>query len=224
MGSVQGRSFQTITTKRPWYKQPGAIIALAIFVFLGGVAWYLLKGPEETLLARVKAYDGISPVCAYALGWRGIKSDATRDAFEQILATGATDKPAPEDVRRACAYALGMTRQQHVVTYLIDALKKDPNLAVRCAAARALGKTGEPMACEPLMAALGDGDADMREAAAWACKDLNNKTAIDPLIDHVEDGSPVVRRAAHEALVALSGTTFDGIDEKKSWQKWRETH
>ncbi len=224
MGSVQGRSFQTISTKRPWWKQPGTIVALAVFVFLGIAAGFLVKGPEESLLARVKASDAISPVCAYALGWRGIKNDTTRDAFEQILATGPTEKAAPEDVRRACAYALGMTKQAHVALYLIDALKKDPSLPVRCTAARALGKTGEPMACEPLMAALGDGDSEMREAAANGCKDLNNKSAIDPLIERVEDGNPSVRRAVHEALVALSGTVFDGVDEKKSWQKWRETH
>ena len=224
MGSVQGRGFETIKTRRPWWKQPGTLAALALFVFLGAVAWFLLKGPEEKLLVRVQAYDGISPYCAYALGWRGIKNDATRDAFEQILATGPTDKAAPEDVRRACAYALGMTRQQHVVLYLIDALKKDPSLPVKCAATRALGKTGEPIALEPVMAALGAGDDGLREAAAYACKDLNNKSAIDPLIERVEDGNPAVRRAVHEALVSLSGTMFDGIDEKKSWQKWRETH
>jgi len=74
------------------------------------------------------------------------------------------------------------------------------------------------------MAAVSDGDADVREAAAQGCEYLGDKRAIDPLIDRLEDSVPAVRRACHVALVALTGTSFDGIDEKKQWRNWRETH
>lgn len=217
-------SFQTIKTKKPWWQRPSSLAALAVFVALGAVVGFLLKGNEETLLGRVKAADAISPVCAYALGWRGIKDDRTRDEMERILATGITDKPAPEDLRRACAYALGMTQQKHPVLVLVDALQKDPSIPVRCAAARALGKTHEPQACDALMPALGDNEAAVREAAAEGCGVLGDKRAIDPLIERIEDARPEVRRACHQALVTLSGTSFDGIDEKKQWQQWREKH
>jgi HEAT repeat protein len=215
-------SFQTIRTKRPWYRNPVAILATALFVVLGAGVGFLLKGDEATLLGRVKSSDAVSPVCAYALGWRGIQKDATRDTFEQLLASGTTETKAPEEVRRACAWSLGRVKQRHSVLYLIDALEKDPSVPVRCAAARALGVSGEPEGCQPLMLAVNDGEGDVREAAADGCGRLGDKRAIDPLIDRLEDSLPAVRRACHEALVSLTGTSFDGTEEKLHWRRWRE--
>lgn len=219
-----GKSFETIKTQSPWYKKPGSVGSLALFIVLGSIIAFLLKGNEATLLGRVKANDPVSAVCAYAIGWRGLKNDATRNDFEQILASGTTETPAPEEVRRACAYALGMSKQAHAAHYLLDALQKDPSVPVRCAAARALGRTQEPIGAEPLMLALADGEGAVRVAAAEGCEYMGDKRAIDKLIDHIEDSLPEVRRACHAALVSLTGTSFDGIDEKREWRKWRETH
>ncbi len=217
-------SFKTIKHETPWYKKPGTLAAVGVFVVLGAAALFFLKGSESMLRGRVQAYDALSPACAAAIGWRGLKEDATRDAFEAILASGHGDKPAPEDVRRACAYALGRSKQAHVVPFLIDALQKDPSLPVRCAAARAIGHTMEPLGSEPLMAALKDHEGDLRVAAAEGCAEMGDKRAIDPLIDRLDEALPEVRRACHDALVKLTGTSFQGIDEKKEWQKWRQTH
>ncbi|MEZ0228228.1 MAG: HEAT repeat domain-containing protein [Planctomycetota bacterium] len=216
--------FQTIKTQAPWYKKPGSLAALGVFVVLGAIAFFLLKGSEATLRGRVQAYDAISPVCAAAIGWRGLKEDATRDAFEQILATGLTDKPAPEEVRRACAYALGRAKQAHSTPYLVDALQKDPSTTVRCAAARAIGHSQEPLGAEALMAALNEHEGALRVAAAEGCSEMGDKRAIDPLIVRLDEALPEVRRACHDALVKLTGTSFEGIDEKKEWQKWRAKH
>jgi hypothetical protein len=222
---MQGKpSFQTIKTKRPWYRNPGALVATAIIVLLAAVAGFLMKGDEATLLARVKAGDAISPVCAYALGFRGIRSDATRDAFEQILASGLSDKPAPEQVRCACAWSLGRMRQKHSVLYLVDALDKDKekSIAVRCAAARALGVSGEPEGRDPLIAAVADGEGDVRAAAAEGCGNLGDQGAVDALIDRLDDTLPDVRRNCHDALVKITTRSFEGADEKAQWRRWRE--
>jgi HEAT repeat protein len=218
--------FKTIQSERPWYKKTGSIFSIGVFVVLGAVTAFLLKGSESALVGRVKAYDVTSPVCAWAIGWRGLKEDATRNTFEEILATGHSEKekPAPEQVRRACAYALGMSKQAHAAPYLIDALQNDPSIPVRCTVVRALAKTQEPIGAEPLWAAMAHQEGDLRAAAAEACRYFGDKRSIDKLIDHLDDGLPEVRRNCHESLVILTGTMFDGTDEKREWRKWRETH
>jgi HEAT repeat protein len=215
-------SFEVIKTRAPWYKKPGSLAAIALFVVLGAVAGFLWKGDEAVLLKRVQAFDPVSPICAYALGWRGIQKEATRDAFEQILGTWASDKPAPEEVRRACAYALGMTRQKQTVDCLIDALRNDPSIPVRCAAVRAIGKVGEPVGAEWVTAAISDNEAEIRVAAAEGALYMGDKRAIDKLIDRIDDPVPEVRRACHASLVEMTGTSFDGTDEKLQWRRWRE--
>lgn len=220
--------FKTIQSERPWYKKTGAIFSVSVFVIIGAVGGFLLKGSESTLLGRVKSYDAISPVCAWAIGWRGLRDDATRDAFEEILATGNSekdkDKPAPENVRRACAYALGMAKQAHSAPVLIDALQKDPSVPVRCTVVRALAKTQEPLGAEPLWAAMAHQEGDIRAAACEAARYFADKRSIDKLIDHLDDALPEVRRNCHESLCILTGTMFEGTDEKREWRKWRETH
>ncbi|HZU98119.1 MAG TPA: HEAT repeat domain-containing protein [Planctomycetota bacterium] len=220
---MQGNaSFKTIKTRRPWYRNPGALVATAVILLLAAVVGYLMKGDEATILARVKAADAISPVCAYALGFRGIRSDATRDAFEQLLASGLTDKPAPESVRCACAWSLGRMRQKHSVMYLLDALEKEKSISVRCAAARALGTSGEPEGRDALIAAVGDGEGDVRAAAAEGCGTLGDQGAVDALIDRLDDSLPDVRRNCHDSLVKITGRSFEGVDEKAQWRRWRE--
>ena len=56
---------------------------------------------------------------------------------------------------------------------------KDKNLAVRKAAAKALGNIGDHRAVEPLIAALGDAKADVREAAAEALGAIGDLSASD---------------------------------------------
>jgi HEAT repeat protein len=214
--------FQTITTKKPWYKKPGSIFALAMFVVLGAIAGFLLKGDEKTLCDRVKAEDPISAVCAAALGFRGVKEEATRDAMEQILASGLKEKKADDNLRRACAYALGSVKSKHPLSVLVDALQKDPAVPVRCTAAVAIGKAGEADGADPLIAAVADQDAEVRAAAAEGCELMGDKRAIDKLIDKTDDPVPQVRQACHRALVKLTGQSFDGTDEKRLWRTWRE--
>ena len=117
----------------------------------------------------MQAHDALSAPAAYALGFRGVKLDPTRDALETELETAKGDKPTPEDVRRAAAYALGSVRSFQVVPHLVAALRDDPSAVVRATVCRALGRTGELGAVEPLMIALDDGDSNVRIAACDGC-------------------------------------------------------
>jgi HEAT repeat protein len=55
-------------------------------------------------------------------------------------------------------------------------------------------------AVEPLIAALKDGEPDMRKAAAGALAKIGDARAVEPLIAALKDGEPDVRKAAVGAL------------------------
>jgi HEAT repeat protein len=70
------------------------------------------------------------------------------------------------------AWALGELEQRAAVPPLVTALKERSAL-VRATAARALGELEDPAAVVPLTAALaGDGDVEVRRAAAWALGEI----------------------------------------------------
>jgi len=70
---------------------------------------------------------------------------------------------------------------QTAVAPLVAALKNDdPN--VRCGAAAALGKIGDPAAVEPIIGLLKDKEPGVRERAAVALADLKDPRAVKPLI------------------------------------------
>ena len=52
---VQGpRVFQPISSKKPFYKNPGAIAAVLVLAAIGGVAAFALKADESTLLSACR--------------------------------------------------------------------------------------------------------------------------------------------------------------------------
>jgi hypothetical protein len=77
-----------------------------------------------------------------------------------------------ERVRAMAAWALGELEQRAAVPPLVTALK-DRSALVRATATRALGELEDPAAVVPLTAALaGDGDVEVRRAAAWALGEI----------------------------------------------------
>ena len=70
-------------------------------------------------------------------------------------------------------------------------------------AANMLGGLGEARALEPLIAAVEEGDKDLRQVAAKALGQLGDVRALEPLIAALEDEDHGVQRAAAQALGEL---------------------
>src|ERR1035438_7250789 len=78
---------------------------------------------------------------------------------------------------------------------------KDANPQVRWDAAKALGRSKDPRAVDPLIAALKNtGDTPLRTEAAKALGEINDPRGIDPLIEALESSEYGVRGEAFHAL------------------------
>src|SRR5881392_2883487 len=86
-----------------------------------------------------------------------------------------------------------------VVRALIARLK-DENAGVRGAAARSLGRLGDPRAVPPLIDVLADSDGEVRSAAVEALADLGDPRAIGPIAGLLKDPVADVKRNALGAL------------------------
>jgi HEAT repeat protein len=212
--------FQAHVPRPPFYKKPGSLAAIGLLLGLVGFAVFCFKVDEKVLVTRAQALDGTSAYAAYVIGIRGVQSDATRDALENLLEKYEGEKPTPEGLRRGCAYALGSVKTPQVVSFLSDVGMKDPSPDVRATSARALGKSGSLGAAEPLNKALDDHEADVRVAAAQGCANLKDDRNVDKLIERIMDPIFEVRKACCRALVATTGQDFD-LDGA-AWKRWRE--
>jgi diguanylate cyclase (GGDEF)-like protein len=132
----------------------------------------LRKGDE---LQQMKAY--------HALRTAGVK------AVPALLS--AVEDPNP-DVRRYCAWALGIVRATDVIPKLIGRLK-DAEEDVRAVAAWALGRIGDTAAVPPLVEAIADEDTQVRAAVALSLSTLT-KGEIKPVVT----GKPEDLRAESE--------------------------
>jgi HEAT repeat protein len=86
---------------------------------------------------------------------------------------------------------------------LVKALGYQRDLDVRCDAAYALGKIGDPCAIEPLIPVLQDKDKDVHFAAAWALGTLRDPRAVGSLIASLHDWRGEIRARASGALVEV---------------------
>jgi HEAT repeat protein len=146
--------------------------------------------------------------------WAHAGEDAARDALQTL---GHPMLDLPQAVAQVAAQgawgvlirALTCTQVREVVVglgapavpALIQALE-DSDIAVRCAAAEALGAIGDPQAVPPLIKALRGWIENVRRAAAWALVKIGTP-AVPPLIRALGDSDSAVRRAAAEALGKL---------------------
>ncbi|NOQ48374.1 MAG: hypothetical protein GQ576_04440, partial [Methanococcoides sp.] len=101
---------------------------------------------------------------------------------------------------------------------------------VRAYAARALGRTGDERAVEPIIELLNDEDENVRSNVAMALGKLDDERAIEPLTKALNDNSERVRILARSAIddierqssyevIAIYGRDMDFYteDERRSW-------
>jgi len=88
-----------------------------------------------------------------------------------------------------------------IVSVLGPLLEKDPDPAVRRAAAYGLRRTGDEGAAEPLLRALSDSDNATRIHAVMGLGDLQTSAAVEPLSRLLHDRS--CAREAARALVEI---------------------
>lgn len=127
---------------------------------------------------------------------------ADRDALALVLSTSQD-----RDARRRAIEALGRLDGDGITAVLSQGLE-DTDPGVRESAARALGRTWDEGAIEPLAWAVSnDGDADVREAAARALGRLWSESAVEALgRTLLTDPLRAVREAAARALGDIGGT------------------
>jgi len=110
---------------------------------------------------------------------------------------GEASPPVPHSAMRRGGTAT--TEDTTVVRALIARLK-DENAGVRGAAARSLGRLGDPRAVPPLIDVLADSDGEVRSAAVEALADLGDARAIGPIAGLLKDPVADVKRNALDAL------------------------
>ena len=94
---------------------------------------------------------------------------------------------------------MNMHARKPKMDVLIGLLQSDSEV-VRCLAAQALGRIGEPCALPPLLPLLGDEDEDVRFDAVEALGRLGDSRAVEPLCALYHDpGSADLKVAAVEA-------------------------
>src|SRR5882724_4676274 len=86
---------------------------------------------------------------------------------------------------------------------LIGQLKDGKDFRVRVQAALQLGKSMDPAALGPLVAALDDDNASVRAASVAALESLGDMRAIPPLKEHRLDRSEAVRKQIKSSLAEL---------------------
>jgi len=97
---------------------------------------------------------------------------------------------------------------------LIEQLKSAPDFRVRISAALQLGKSLTGDAALPLEAALDDGNASVRAAAAAALKNLGDQAALAVLKAHRSDKSEAVRAQVVAAIKSLEEEQISGPKPK----------
>jgi hypothetical protein len=97
---------------------------------------------------------------------------------------------------------------------LIGQLRDGKDFRVRVQAALQLGKSMDPAAFAPLVAALDDENASVRAAAVAALESLGDMRAIGPLKEHRLDRSDAVRKQIKSTLGELEGRALDAPKPK----------
>lgn len=115
-------------------------------------------------------------------------------------------------IRQTAADALGKIGEPSVEPFLISALR-DPDPAVRAAAARSLGRLSSASreAGTALLSLLRDSDLSVRRAAAQALGTIEGLAALVPAVAALlTDSDPAVREAAAHALSSM--------EARESWE------
>lgn len=107
-----------------------------------------------------------------------------------------------EEVRSACAKALGNMKASRCITPLILSLR-DESGSVRSRSAEALGRLKDTKGIKALLVALTDENVGVRKLAATSLGLIKDPKALDDLIKALEDPEKVVRASAAGAIGRL---------------------
>lgn len=178
------RALRAALARGPEVVTLAAAMALGRYRDARGLRW-LIAHPASLARrdprARVAALRGFGrgglPVLAEALE-RGVAEAGFERAIIETLALGGHAAAVPAIERRLAS----------------------PEVELRAAAARALGRLRAGAAAGALIATLGDRDWAVRAVAAWALGQVRAPAAVEPLVARLTDRAWWVRRHAAYAL------------------------
>jgi hypothetical protein len=129
-------------------------------------------------------------------------------------------KDTDPGVRAAAARGLGTHGSPEHVPLLVERLK-DEDPSVRVEAARALQRLHNPVAIDPLLAALDhdkEPEPNVRLEAASALGQYAENRVVEQLIHSLQDDNLAVNLTTQDSLRTLTGQDF-GLDIA-AWQAW----
>ncbi|MBA3827038.1 MAG: HEAT repeat domain-containing protein [Ktedonobacterales bacterium] len=145
--------------------------------------------------------------------------------WEEWLQTLASADPASH-VRSAAAGALGQLGDPRATQPLLAAFSADAEN--RGLIAGALSQIGDRSVIPAMLAALGHGDSDVRDNAAYVLGTLGGPEVLDPLLHALKDVAPEVRYTAAEALGTLGDVralpALQAVAEQDSGKSWSDFH
>ena len=157
------------------------------------LAWLDGEGIDEALAAEL-AHPSTSSAASDGLVQRGARSIGVLLAVLGTAPSQDADDDSDQRARRAAAAALGRLGATSAVPALVALLDDAPEVAM--VAAGALGHIGDRRAFEPLVAALDNPHAALRQVAVSALNSLGHPALADRLSALLRDGSARVREAA----------------------------
>ena len=179
---------------------PAPVVRMAAIRALGA------RGDESSFdaLRDAAMADGVEDVRLAAL--QALTSSKVRGAEVRGVASALLTDSSPT-VRREAASALGSLGKSRVTPELLALVKADPVASVRQAAAYSVARSfveDDRAAVQKTLAdAAGDGDAGVRQAAAWGLGEIGGTGFESRLERLLNDPDPGVRRNAAEALGKL---------------------
>ncbi len=173
---------------------------------VGAIAQQSAAAPLTTLAAR--RLVELVQFAEDPLLWQA-SLDACReqgDTSVRRFAAAALGHSAPEVRRRACDYFVEHPADD-AVAWLMPALA-DATSYVAAAAARAIGRCGQPTDLRPFVALSGHADADCRLAAAVTLSRWHDERGYAALERLAFDRDPTVRIRAAEAMGEVAAPEF----------------
>ncbi len=203
--------------------------------YLLDAAWSLgaeIERVRETFERQLESRHPASRVLAASRLGREVAVDDVK-ATLALLSSNTTGLPDPSSFpARSALLALSLAERTETYDEVI-ALAKSTDDQVRSSVAFALGRLGNPSACETLAAMHDDRSDYVRFFAAQSLGMLGDARAADGWIDALASGNTYLMENAIASLEGLAGTRL-GFDERATsderlvvidrWRAWLESN